>query len=351
MKFLKTLSLTLVVILMLGNILVFAEGSEYKEVLLDKQISFTFNGEVFVPREADGSVVYPITYNDRTYIPARFIAEKAGLDVTWDMTNQVVGFYKSYSVKPSSTETTPQIGTPQIVTALIDHDISFAFEDEKFVPTEADGTIVYPITYNDRTYIPARFIAEKAGLEVTWNEANKVVGFNTKAYSNKAKSDKTFLSNDIKYVSQGDFSYLTNGIAIYMSENNETDASIEAVKFCSLPAFSVIDPTCTVIQQEKSYVSFTNANEAIFFTKSPMYLKYYIKTENTTEFINRLLSEILKLEDGVVGDARITACNSEGDQGLLGTLNKGSYSMTVNAFEIEPGIVLFQMGDASIYIK
>ena len=127
MRFIKNLLLTLALILMMTSISVFAEGSEYKEVLLNKQISFTFNGEVFVPTEADVSVVYPITYNDRTYIPARFIAEKAGLDVYWDMTDQVVGFNKSISLNGNKNNgiTTTQIGTPVTFTALINHDFSF----------------------------------------------------------------------------------------------------------------------------------------------------------------------------------------------------------------------------------
>lgn len=351
MRFIKNLSLTLAVILMMTSLSAFAEGSEYKEVLLNKQISFTFNGEVFVPTEADGTVVYPITYNDRTYIPARFIAEKAGLDVYWDMTNQVVGFNKSYSVKSSNGITTPQIGTPETVTALINHDISFKFEEEEFIPREADGTIVYPITYNDRTYIPARFIAEKAGLTVTWDEANKVVGFNTEYFIENTKGEKTFSKNDIKYVSQYDFSYLTNGITAYISNNNETDDTIYVTKMFSIPAFTSIDANCEVVQQEKYNVSFTNSNEVIFFTKSPMYLKYYIKTNDTTECINKLLSAFNNIGDGTTVSANIQPCNSDGDTGILGTLNKDGFTITFNAFEYQSGYVLLQIGDPSVYIK
>lgn len=349
MRFIKNLSLTLAVILMMTSLSVFAEGSEYKEVLLNKQISFTFNGEVFVPTETDGSVVYPITYNDRTYIPARFIAEKAGLDVYWDMTNQVVGFTKSFSVKAGNGITTPQIGTPVTVTALINHDISFKFEEEEFIPRETDGTIVYPITYNDRTYIPARFIAEKAGLTVTWDEVNKVVGFNVGG--GNVSTGKTFSKSDIKYVSQNDFSYLTNGISAYISNNNDTDATINVTKIFSLPAFASIDANCEVVQQEKYNVSFTNSNEVIFFTKSPMYLKYYIKTNDTTECINKLLSAFNNIGDGATVSANIQPCNSDGDTGLLGTLNKDGFTITFNAFEYQPGYVLLQIGDPSVYIK
>ena len=351
MRVIKKLSLTLAVILMFTSLSVFAEGSEYKEVLLNKQISFTFNGEVFVPTETDGSVVYPITYNDRTYIPARFIAEKAGLDVYWDMTDQVVGFTKSFSVKAGNGITTPQIGTPVTVTALINHDISFKFEEEEFIPREADGTIVYPITYNDRTYIPARFIAEKAGLTVTWDEVNKVVGFNTGYFIENTKGEKTFSKNDIKDVSQIDFSYLTNGLTAYISNNSKTDDTIYVTKMFSLPTFVAVTPNGEIVQQEVNNVSFTNSNEVIFFAKSGMSLRYYVKTDNAMNYINNLLSAFNNIGDGATVNASIQPCNSNGDTGLLGTLNKDGFTITFNAYEYQPGYVLFQIGDPSVYLK
>ncbi|MBQ3053422.1 MAG: copper amine oxidase N-terminal domain-containing protein [Clostridia bacterium] len=351
MRFIKNLLLTLALILMMTSISVFAEGSEYKEVLLNKQISFTFNGEVFVPTETDGSVVYPITYNDRTYIPARFIAEKAGLFVTWDMTNQIVGFEKSFSINKGNGITTPQIDTPVTVTALINHDISFKFEEEEFIPMEADGTRVYPITYNDRTYIPARFIAEKAGLTVTWDETNKVVGFKTGEFIESTKGEKTFSKNDIKVVSQIDFSYLTNGLTAYISNNSKTDDTIYVTKMFSLPTFDAVAPNGEIVQQETNNVSFTNSNEVIFFAKSSMCLRYYIKTDNAMSYINNLLSAFNNIGDGATVNASIQPCNSDGDTGLLGTLNKDGFTITFNAYEYQPGYVLFQIGDPSVYLK
>ena len=51
---------------------------------LNQKLHMTFNGEPFKPAEADGSELPALLYNDRTYLPVRAIAEKAGLYVDYD---------------------------------------------------------------------------------------------------------------------------------------------------------------------------------------------------------------------------------------------------------------------------
>lgn len=161
------------------HISVFAENETVK-VLVNTSIRFTVNGEEFIPKEDDDTRVYPLTYNDRTYIPARFIAERTGIDVTWDEATQTVGFITNGDV--DNREVTPKNEPrpePFYDDVILNTAIRFEFNGEEFIPKELDGSRVYPLTYNDRTYIPARFIMERAGIEVTWDEATQTVGFNT----------------------------------------------------------------------------------------------------------------------------------------------------------------------------
>jgi len=51
---------------------------------INKEIKITWNGEEFSPTEENGTVLHPIIYNGRSYLPVRFIAEKAGVKVDWD---------------------------------------------------------------------------------------------------------------------------------------------------------------------------------------------------------------------------------------------------------------------------
>ena len=68
-------------------------GSTLEQIsaYLNKGVTLTWNGVPFYPQEDDGTRVYPITYNGRTYIPAKFIAEKAGLG--WKYSNGI--FYNT----------------------------------------------------------------------------------------------------------------------------------------------------------------------------------------------------------------------------------------------------------------
>jgi hypothetical protein len=86
-------SLAMVLVLFLS----FASGFSAESVraitaYLNANISMTWDGEAFVPREADGTELEPIVYNGRTYLPAKFVADKAGVDVTWDEATKTVRF-------------------------------------------------------------------------------------------------------------------------------------------------------------------------------------------------------------------------------------------------------------------
>lgn len=70
---------------------------------LNRGISMTWDGGAFEPRESDGSRLYPIVYNGRTYLPAKFVADKAGVDVDWDASTQTV-IFNSRAVKIDLTE-------------------------------------------------------------------------------------------------------------------------------------------------------------------------------------------------------------------------------------------------------
>lgn len=57
---------------------------------LANDFKFTLNGEAWTPKDADGSTMAPIVYNDRTYLPARAIAEALGITVGWDADTRTV---------------------------------------------------------------------------------------------------------------------------------------------------------------------------------------------------------------------------------------------------------------------
>ncbi|MCX7746615.1 MAG: extracellular solute-binding protein [Clostridia bacterium] len=63
---------------------------EWVKALVAKDYTILWDGEEYIPENPDGSRVYPIVYNGRTYLPLRNIAEKTGLDVNWDSSTKTI---------------------------------------------------------------------------------------------------------------------------------------------------------------------------------------------------------------------------------------------------------------------
>jgi len=97
--------------------------------------------------------VAPYVKNDRTYVPVRYLAYSLGVEengVTWDGQTRKVGITKD------DTEIALIIGSPVMLV------------NQK--PVRMD---VSPEITNDRTFLPARWVAEALGAEVEWDDTNK----------------------------------------------------------------------------------------------------------------------------------------------------------------------------------
>lgn len=101
--------------------------------------------------------VAPKIVNDRTMLPARFVAESLGAKVDWDEEKQLVTIV---GVNEKNEE----------VTILITIDSDIALVNGKEVKLDSPAFIE-----NDRTYTPLRFISENLGAKVDWNEEQQKV--------------------------------------------------------------------------------------------------------------------------------------------------------------------------------
>jgi len=91
--------------------------------------------------------VAPVIRNDRTMLPARFVAEALGASVEWDEAAQKVTITKENTV----------------IEITIGSNIAFVNGMEVLLDSPA-------FIENSRTYLPLRFIAENLGAEVEWNQ-------------------------------------------------------------------------------------------------------------------------------------------------------------------------------------
>lgn len=96
--------------------------------------------------------VAPIIRNDRTMLPARFVAEKLGATVDWYAPGQTV------------------IITRDDVQIIITIGSIVASVNGEYIDLDSPAFIE-----NDRTYTPVRFIVENLGATVDWNGETKQV--------------------------------------------------------------------------------------------------------------------------------------------------------------------------------
>lgn len=67
----------------------------------------------------------------------------------------------------------------QIITALLRTDYTVKYNGEEQILKDANGERVYPISYNNSTYVPFRALGDIIGLDVGWDAATNTVMYNT----------------------------------------------------------------------------------------------------------------------------------------------------------------------------
>lgn len=137
----------------------YAAWAEKKTDNSENQIILTIGKkDVSVFGKIKTNDVAPKIINDRTMLPARFVAESLGAVVEWDGDKQLV------------TITGKNLKTNEDVTILITIGAEYAVVNGENVKLDSPAFIE-----NDRTYTPIRFISEHLGASVEWLENEQKV--------------------------------------------------------------------------------------------------------------------------------------------------------------------------------
>ena len=140
---------------------------------LRADFSIVMDGNDVDFKTSSGNAVYPILYEDRTYLPLRAIGELMGKNVNWDEDNKTITISGTRDTV-SSNRDNPNIGRKNIrVQERPDFTIVVDGKERKFYA--ANGARLNPILYNGSTYLPLRAIGELMGNDVSWDAKNKVV--------------------------------------------------------------------------------------------------------------------------------------------------------------------------------
>lgn len=171
MKRKNLLAVVLVIALVLSfiNPVVYARQEEIT-VHFNGAITMILDGEEFIPLETDGSYLIPVIYNGRTYLPVRALCDALKLFVDWDASTKTVSIGGGEWVPPQ--KVTPKGSKDRSLRtgkAYKDTDLKMVLYGNPFNPREADGTLVYPILVNNRTYLPLRALCDAVGVDVQWD--------------------------------------------------------------------------------------------------------------------------------------------------------------------------------------
>ena len=106
----------------------------------------------------------PVTENDRTLVPMRFLFEQMGATVTWDDATQ------------TATATVPVTTEEEIQTFGLAEEKSVAFSVDNTTATVNGSAATMDVParlINDKTMVPLRFLSENLGFNVQWDEATR----------------------------------------------------------------------------------------------------------------------------------------------------------------------------------
>lgn len=129
-----------------------SDNTDTEETAKEQIILTIGKKEALVFGEIKINDVAPIIRDDKTMLPARFVAENLGADVKWGNDTRKVTIIKDD------------------ITIVITIDSQTALVNGKAIVLDSPAFIE-----NDRTYTPLRFIAEKLGADIKWNRKTKEV--------------------------------------------------------------------------------------------------------------------------------------------------------------------------------
>ena len=90
------LVLFIIGILLVTSLSFTAADVEYFDAYRATDMNFEVDGEPWQPRDVDGSILYPIVVNGRSYVPVRSLLEAKGVTVDWrDPTRTIVLDYST----------------------------------------------------------------------------------------------------------------------------------------------------------------------------------------------------------------------------------------------------------------
>lgn len=201
------------------------------EVILNKNIIITYNGEIQKFRNASGEVIFPISYDGTTYLPIRSISCLFQTEIDWSGETNSIYLGKG-SIDKFTSESIGEFkaGTNEDVIAGLNSDIKIYYKDKIQIFKDVNDNVVYPLTYQGTTYLPVRAISNLYNTDIEWNGDTYTIAIKERKLTPPDAITEVF---EVKgYVS-------TNGVLSYIvrvKEDNNKEIFVRSAEF-GLPKF------------------------------------------------------------------------------------------------------------------
>ncbi len=250
----KYISFLLILILCLCASSVSLATDENAQAILNRKVSIVYNNELKEFSDVNGVKVYPLTYQGTTYLPIRAIASLFSIPVEWNGAERMVLLGQG-SVSSSTVKTIQNFvsGDNEEITLLLSKSIKIKYNDVLQTFTDVNGTEVFPLLYNDTTYLPVRAISNMYGASVEWDGVNQRITL--------IKEDKIAKITDviIKVVGGNLFAEIKTSAAIDSFKNYIlAEGTVKAEPYLNMRA--AMDTSSEVLTKipDKTDISITN---------------------------------------------------------------------------------------------
>lgn len=227
---------------MLGGLTI-SGANQVIQAIQNTEVKVSLNGQIQEFRdETTGEIQYPITYNDRTYLPLRNVAQLAGLYVGWDSATSTA-LLSSTPITSNANEQTTSVETTENV-------------NEQATSIES--------TQNTNPTWQGKFINNLDGyIELTIEKKDdKTMHYSIRGY----KEGRTKLANDTATISNGvaignRFKFVYEGTNIRITTSEENLKSFEGL-------YKLDDGTITKIEKslDKLHNKYSNESKEIIIT-------------------------------------------------------------------------------------
>lgn len=144
-----------------------------EEAELRPDITIIVDEEESYFKSASGDYVFPILFDDSTYLPLRAIGEIMGKNVNWDEKNKTITLSGERDVYKNTTK--EPYAKRDDIKVEVRKDFKIVIDGKEKTFKDAKGNRVYPILFDGSTYLPLRAIGEIMDCDVTWDGDDKSV--------------------------------------------------------------------------------------------------------------------------------------------------------------------------------